>query len=75
MATNTDRADRADLALSGFYLPPSIGAELPSEDAAGNLSFLLTDLMHWADNQGVSFDDALADARYNHEAEVLEAKP
>lgn len=63
--TNEQRAEQAYRTILYFEQQPGVGRESSLKD-------LLCNLMHWADEQGEDFDDALEVARMNYEAEILE---
>ena len=63
--TNSERAEQAHRAIM-YFEQQSGGVR---EDS---LNDLLCNLMHWADEQGQDFEDALRVARMHHEAEVHE---
>jgi hypothetical protein len=58
-----DNEGRADMAQQW------INEQGDPHDPEGSLSDVLTNLMHWADREGVRFDDRLYTARQDHEAE------
>lgn len=62
MLTNTDRADRALMALEGY----DNGSN--EEDVID----LVTDLMHYCDLEDVDFETIIEMARFHFEAEKLE---
>ena len=60
---NDDRAEWAGAALRHFQCTTGT-------DYEDTLTDLLGDLMHWADRNGVDFNDELARARMHYEAEI-----
>jgi hypothetical protein len=65
---NNDRAEWAGAALRQFR-------SVTGTDFEDALSDLLGDLMHWADRNGVTFDDQLSCARMHYEAETAADDP
>jgi hypothetical protein len=64
--TNAERASWADEALQAFIARTNC-------DCEDSLADLLCDLMHWADQAGLSFTRELGRARYHYAAEITEA--
>ena len=66
--TNKDRAERADHILR-LYAELE-GSEAYEDDSAALLTDLLADLMHWAEEEELDFQDQLESAKGHYEAEV-----
>lgn len=65
MPSNAQRAEWAHQSIMYYEQ----NTKCDREDSLGDL---LASLMHWADDMGQDFDDALRIARMHHEEEVLE---
>lgn len=65
IVNNEDRAEVAHRCIMYFE-------QQSGDDRDNSLRDLLANLMHWADEQGEDFDDALRVARMNYAAEVHE---
>ena len=65
--TNADRALWADEALQAFMARTGC-------DSEDSLCDLLADLMHWADNAGLSFFEEQHRARYHYNCEIAEER-
>jgi hypothetical protein len=63
--TNAERAMWADEALQAFI-------DRTRCDSEDSLADLLADLMHWADQAGLSFAEQLHRARYHYAVEIAE---
>ena len=63
--SNFDRADRAQRSLKYQY---------DEEDTQTNMTDLICDLHHLADNQGIDFEDVLRMVEDHHEAEIDEER-
>jgi hypothetical protein len=62
--TNAQRAEHVNQCIMHYE-------QLTNVDREDVLKDVLKDLLHWADEQGQDFDDALVTASMHHEAEVL----
>ncbi|MBO2447140.1 hypothetical protein J4573_08585 [Actinomadura barringtoniae] len=75
--TNTDFAEFGAIALDGyqelFENPKGLDHRTNISEGLSLLSDLLADLMHYADERGVDFDHALAQARTDHTVERAES--
>lgn len=68
MPTNKDRANRAHWIINGYRAPSS---ELEHQDGDKEvLTDILVDFMHFANDNGLSFDDVLRMARIHHGEEI-----
>lgn len=65
MSRNEQRAEYAFRAMQTF-----IQSNGDNGDAGANLTDLLCNLMHWADEHGVDFDQSLRIAKGHHEEET-----
>lgn len=63
--TNSQRAEQAHRCVMYFE-------QQTRSDRENSLKDLLANLMHWADQHGQDFEDALRVARMHYEAEVQE---
>ena len=63
--TNTDRAESAQRTLEFF----SSITELEEEPDQDVIADMLTNFMHWCQQEGVDFNAALHTATFNYEAE------
>lgn len=64
--TNQQRAEMAYRALNKF----SVLTGVEGEEDETQISDLLSDLMHYADEQGVDFDDCIEVAKRHYDNEV-----
>lgn len=70
-AATTDRASRIRAILPAY----DAATGDPCRDRDEALVFLLTDLQHYAETEGLDFEDALAQARYHYNAETEGPSP
>jgi hypothetical protein len=69
LTSNGVRAERAGAVLYAYWQAAGDTYDPVNETT---LSDLLADLLHWANGEGISFDDALARGRMHYEAELIE---
>lgn len=77
--TNKDRAARAGAALLAHQTKDCCGSSFQARaeiaaDPEAVLSYLLSDLRHWADEKGLDFGKADCRAYGNYSVEMVEAR-